>query len=168
MAKFLKTQLVDADTAYLVCDLNGDMFIALPDEAIPAGSEVKAGFLLEEKHPTPEGVMQQWVDKEAFLATHIPVQNNPDLPTSAPSVSSEMVDRAIVHTETKTLGDKTTIVRATLWNGFEIVEASSCVSPANYNEYIGESICLGKIRDKVWMLLGFLLQTAVSNERVDI
>ena len=168
MAKFLKTQLVDAETAYLVCDPDGDMDIVLPGEAISVGSKVKAGYLLAETHPTPDGVMQRWVEKDASLATHIPLQHNADLPTSAPSISSDMVERAIVHTETLTLGDKTTVVRATLWNGFEIVESSSCVSPENYRQSIGEAICMGKIRDKVWMLLGFLLQTAVSNEKVDV
>ena len=59
------------------------------------------------------------------------------------------------------MGDKTTVVRAVLRNGFEIVESSACVSAENYDEELGAGICLGKIRDKVWMLLGFLLQTAV-------
>ena len=54
-----------------------------------------------------------------------------------------------------------TVVRARLCNGFEIVEASSCVSPENYDESLGRDICMEKIKDKVWMLLGFLLQTAV-------
>lgn len=59
------------------------------------------------------------------------------------------------------MGEKTTVVRAVLRNGFEIVESSSCVSPENYDEELGAEICLEKIRDKVWFLLGFLLQTAV-------
>ena len=45
-------------------------------------------------------------------------------------------------------------------NGFEIVEASSCVSPENYSEEMGKEICLERIKGKVWMLLGFLLQRA--------
>ena len=32
----------------------------------------------------------------------------------------------------------------------------------NYDEKLGAEICMKKIKDKVWMLLGFLLQTAVS------
>ena len=48
-----------------------------------------------------------------------------------------------------------------LRNGFEIVESSACVSAENYDEKLGREICLEKIRDKVWFLLGFLLQTAV-------
>ena len=78
-----------------------------------------------------------------------------------PSISQDMVDRFILETWTQTAGEKTTIVRAMLRNGFEIVEASSCVSKENYDEEMGRNICMKKIKDKVWMLLGFLLQTAV-------
>ena len=78
-----------------------------------------------------------------------------------PSISQDMVDRFILETWTQTAGEKTTIVRAMLRNGFEIVEASSCVSKENYDEEMGRNICMEKIKDKVWMLLGFLLQTAV-------
>ncbi|MSS89687.1 hypothetical protein FYJ45_27295, partial [Eisenbergiella tayi] len=30
----------------------------------------------------------------------------------------------------------------------------------NYSEELGAEICMGKIKDKIWELLGFLLQTA--------
>ena len=72
-----------------------------------------------------------------------------------------MVDDFILETWTQTMGDKTTVGRALLRNGFEIVESSACVSAENYDEKLGREICLGKIKDKVWFLLGFLLQTAV-------
>lgn len=32
--------------------------------------------------------------------------------------------------------------------------------PANYDEKLGERIALERVRAKVWMLLGFLLQSA--------
>ena len=92
---------------------------------------------------------------------YVPLAVNPNLRTDAPSISQQMVDDFIVQVEIKTMGDKTTVVRATLRNGFEIVESSACVSAENYDESLGAKICLGKIKDKVWMLLGFLLQTAV-------
>jgi len=72
-----------------------------------------------------------------------------------------MVDDFIVSTDVITMGNKCTVVRATLRNGFEIVESSACVSPENYDEKLGAEICMEKIKDKVWFLLGFLLQTAV-------
>ena len=73
-----------------------------------------------------------------------------------------MVDDFISEVHVTTLGEKTTVVRAVLVNGFEIVDASSCVSPENYSEELGKKICLERIKGKVWMLLGFLLQTGVS------
>ena len=76
-----------------------------------------------------------------------------------------MVDSFIQNWRTDTVGDKTTVVQAVLRNGFVLVEASSCVNPENYDERIGQEICMNKIKDKVWLLLGFLLQTAVNGVR---
>ena len=41
-----------------------------------------------------------------------------------------------------------------------MIEGSSCVDPKNYNDELGTKICVGRMRDKVWMLLGFVLQWA--------
>lgn len=105
---------------------------------------------------------ESWSPKEIFEATYLPLNVNPNLRTAAPSISEEMVNDFIASTEVTTMGGKCTVVRAVLRNGFEIVEASACVSEENYDEALGAKICIGKIRDKVWMLLGFLLQTAVN------
>lgn len=104
---------------------------------------------------------ESWSPKDVFERAYLPLTVNPELKTNAPSVSQEMVDGFIREVETTTLGDKTTVVRAVLRNGFEIVESSACVSAENYDEAMGREICLEKIKDKVWMLLGFLLQTAI-------
>lgn len=104
---------------------------------------------------------ESWSPKDVFERAYLPLTVNPELKTDAPSISQEMVDGFIREVETTTMGGKTTVVRAVLRNGFEIVESSACVSAENYDEALGREICLGKIKDKVWMLLGFLLQTAV-------
>ena len=104
---------------------------------------------------------ESWSPKDVFERAYLPLHVNPDLKTDRPSVSQKMVDEFITKTEVTTMGEKTTVVRAVLRNGFEIVESSSCVSPENYDEELGAEICLEKIRNKVWFLLGFLLQTAV-------
>lgn len=159
MAKFIRTQLVDADPAFLVKTPDGEQYLRYPEDPIPCGSEIHRGIAVKNSFYDEDGDHVVWLPEEMYQTFGLlPLRCS----SEAPSVTSEMVDAAIVDTETKTLGDKTTVVRATLWNGFEIVEASSCVSPENYNVSIGESICLDKIRSKVWMLLGFLLQTAVS------
>ena len=72
------------------------------------------------------------------------------------------VTRFFDKVESLTMGEKTTVVKATLINGFEMVEGSSCVDPKNYDEELGMKICLGKMRDEVWKLLGFVLQWAKS------
>lgn len=102
-----------------------------------------------------------WSPQDVFEAAYLPLTVNAKLRTDAPSISQEMVDDFIRGTEIITMGDKTTVVRAVLRNGFEIVESSACVSAENYDEALGAQICMEHIKDKVWMLLGFLLQTAV-------
>ena len=109
----------------------------------------------------PDGY-EIWSPKAVFEAAYLPLCINADLPTNKPSISREMVSDFIVFVEVTTMGDKTTVCRAVLRNGFEIVESSACVSKENYSEEMGYRICRQKIEDKVWMLLGFLLQTAVG------
>ena len=104
---------------------------------------------------------ESWSPKAVFEEAYLPVVNNSTLKSDKPSVSQKMVDDFIARVYVETMGEKTTVVRAVLRNGFEIVEASACVSKENYDEKLGAEICMKKIKDKVWMLLGFLLQTAV-------
>lgn len=113
------------------------------------------GYLLDDRLGT-------WIPKQEFEHHSLPVTVNPNLDNLNPSVSEEMVDDFITDVRVFTLGDKTTVVQATLRNGFTLVESSSCVSPENYDVNIGLDCCMEKIRDKVWFLLGFLLQTAVN------
>lgn len=108
----------------------------------------------------PDGY-KSWSPRDVFEAAYLPMEVNPELKTDAPSVSEKMVEDFIAGTEVLTMGGKTTVVRAVLRNGFEIVESSSCVSQENYDEAMGAEICMEHIKNKVWMLLGFLLQTAV-------
>ena len=67
--------------------------------------------------------------------------------------------------QSQQVGEKTTIVTATLPNGFVIVESSSCVDASNYDHSIGEDICMGKIVDKVWELEGYRLQDHVYKNK---
>ena len=101
---------------------------------------------------------------EFFKKNFIIINDNDSLP-------EESIDAFIKNITFQKLGEKTLLAHATLVNGFEIVEASSCVNPDNYDEEIGKSICLDKIRSKVWQLLGFLLQTGVGGvnlvEKID-
>lgn len=49
-------------------------------------------------------------------------------------------------------------------NGFTLCETSSCVDPSKYDEEIGKQICLKKLEDRVWYLLGYLLQERNSDK----
>lgn len=55
-------------------------------------------------------------------------------------------------------GKPCTYVTVRMKNGFTLRESTTCVDPANYDEEIGKKICLEKIEDKVWRLLGYALQ----------
>lgn len=152
MRKYIGTKLVEAEPAWR---LNGKLYTwdALPDSA----DHAEAGYRVR----YPDGY-ESWSPWAVFEAAYLRVNPDGECKTGAPSVSPGMVEDFIRETWTETLGEKTTVVRAVLRNGFEIVESSSCVSPENYDEAMGRDICLEKIRDKVWELLGFLLQTAAN------
>jgi hypothetical protein len=129
-------------------------------------NKMKGWTIPENEDPSKEGYVVKysddyisWSPKDVFEASYLQVKNNPNL-ASGVSVSQEMVDNFIKEVYVQTIGTKTTLVRVELSNGFEIVESSSCVDAANYNETMGKEICLERIKNKVWELLGFLLQTA--------
>lgn len=153
MKQYIGTKLIEAEPALRYADgtiapVNAPVRL---DEPVEYGYKVRYADGYESF--SPAGV---------FESAYLPLEVNGMLKTEAPSISAEMVERFIDHHETVTMGGKTTVVRAVLKNGFEIVESSSCVSAENYDEKLGEEICMERIRNKVWELLGFLLQTAVG------
>ncbi len=82
----------------------------------------------------------------------------------ANTISKEQIDAllaASTFTDTK-LGAKTTVVHATLPNGFEITETSGCVDPANYNHDLGVAVCKRRLVDRVWQLEGYRLQCELA------
>lgn len=62
----------------------------------------------------------------------------------------------------KTVFGKCTIVAVQLKNGFVLVESSACVSPLNYDEAMGMSICIERIKNKLWELEGYRLQNELN------
>lgn len=75
-------------------------------------------------------------------------------------VTEEYLDNLIADSDFVSIkmGQKTTVVHLTLPNGFELVGTSACVDPVNYDQEIGEQIALGRIKDQLWLLEGYLLQ----------
>lgn len=82
------------------------------------------------------------------------------------NITKKDIDLILANTLIKVqkYGDKTTVLMATLPNGFVIVESSSCVDPANFDMKIGEQICMQKLEDKIWELEGYKLQCEVNKE----
>jgi hypothetical protein len=77
----------------------------------------------------------------------------------------EILSKADFHVYT--YKNKTTVVIATLPNGFTITESSSCVDPANYDVAIGTDICKERIQNKIWELEGYVLQREVYARRFE-
>ena len=153
MKTYIGTKIIEAAPAIR---MGGKVYDA--NELIPRSME-----LVEEGYKVRyQDGYESWSPKDVFERAYLELTVNPELRTKKPSISQKMVDDFIVAKEVSTLGDKVTVVRATLRNGFELVESSACVSPENYDEELGAKICMEKIKDKVWFLLGFLLQTGVN------
>ena len=153
MKTYIGTKIIEAAPAIR---MGGKVYDA--NELIPRSME-----LVEEGYKVRyQDGYESFSPKDVFERFYLELTVNPELRTKKPSISQKMVDDFIVAKEVSTLGDKVTVVRVTLRNGFELVESSACVSPENYDEKLGAEICMEKIKDKVWFLLGFLLQTGVN------
>ena len=90
--------------------------------------------------------------------------------TEKVSVTQEQVNDNMQAVSVQTLedfGKKITHVSVRMKNGFVLTEDSICVDPANYDENIGKDVCLGRIENKVWFLLGYALQDKVANTPKD-
>lgn len=157
MKNYIGTKLIQAEPAVRITGENYTRKVQPVDWPIPDAATVEEGY----KVVYPDGY-ESWSPKDVFEAAYLPMTVNPNLRTDKPSISQQMVDDFIACSEVATMGEKCTVVRAVLRNGFEVVESSACVSKENYDEKLGAEICMKKIKDKVWMLLGFLLQTAVN------
>ena len=151
MNKYIGTKLIEAKEMNL-----GDY------------NKLKGWSIPENENPEKEGYLVKysdsyvsWSPKEVFEKAYLEVDDNKNLPSGV-SIGYKMVEDFIREIHVSTIGDKTTLVRVVLVNGFEIIESSSCVDKDNYSEETGAGICLYKIKDKIWYLLGFLLQTAVG------
>lgn len=117
-------------------------------------NQADEGYLIK----YPDGYVS-WSPEEVFERAYLQVDDNETLPSGV-SIGQKMVDEFISSVETSTMGEKTTVVRCVLRNGFELWETSTCVDPKNYNQEIGRQICMKRIENRIWELLGFLLQTA--------
>ena len=83
---------------------------------------------------------------------------------NAPRLTPDIIDSLIKEKSFHRLTSKLTVCVITLQNGFELTGESSCVSPANYNQQIGEDVAFTNARDKIWPLAGYALKQKLHEE----
>ena len=79
-------------------------------------------------------------------------------------VTQEQVDKLFNESEKETwcVFGKSFVLAVKLTNGFTIIEDASCVDTANFDIEIGKKIAEERIKNKIWELEGYLLQTAIG------
>ena len=65
-------------------------------------------------------------------------------------------------------GKPVSYVTVKMLNGFTLRESTTCVDPENYNEEIGFQICMDKIQDRIWYLLGYQLQEDLYRKQKEV
>lgn len=98
----------------------------------------------------PDGYVS-WSPKDVFEDAYLPLAN-------ANKITQAEVDAFLGQVEASQIDHKTTLVKAETMSGFVQYEVSSCVDPANYDHALGTKIATDRIKDRLWMLLGFVLQ----------
>lgn len=93
-----------------------------------------------------------WSPKDVFEKFYYPMG------VDSSKVSNEMVNDFISGTMAEPLDSKTVFMKAKLISGFTQYETSSCVDPENFDMRKGKEICLNRIKNRIWELLGFVVQ----------
>lgn len=95
-----------------------------------------------------------WRPKDFFEATYMQI----DRPSRLTTIDIErLVETSEI--DVSTVG-RTTVVRITLPMAYTLVETCTCSDSDHYSEDLGAGACLGKIKCRLWDLLGFTLQWA--------
>lgn len=83
------------------------------------------------------------------------------------SVTEEQIDQLLWSSTVSVskVGDNTTLVFCTLPCGWRFVESSSCVDPENYDHELGKSICMQRIKEKLWELEGYRLMNEIYEKQ---
>ncbi|WP_432748670.1 Gp49 family protein [Pectinatus frisingensis] len=139
MKTYIGTKLIKAEPAYQEIDL----------KHLPA--KARDGYRVV----YPDGY-ESWSPKDVFEKAYHQFGSDKNTVTQAD------VDGFIAKKEVSTVKANTTLVIVTLVNGFILTESSACVDPTNYDQKYGAEICMKKIKDKIWFLLGFLLQCGIN------
>ena len=127
-----------------------------------AYNEYKGWTIPADEDPNREGYRVHysddyvsWCPKEQFEKQNLLIEK-------ADRISQSDVDAFVGTPEVSKIGEKTTLAVFKYGNMFEQIESAACVDPANFSMEIGTKLCVERAKDKVWHLLGFLLQCAKS------
>ena len=114
--------------------------------AEPMNKEGKPGYRVV----YPDGYAS-WSPKKAFEAAYLPLEH----PTK---ITEGVVNAFLGSIEASQVDEKTTFVKANTLTGFRQYATSSCVDPENYDHELGKQIATGRVKDTLWLCLGFVLQ----------
>lgn len=106
-------------------------------------------------HVIYEDGYESWSPKDVFERAYFQIAR-PDKLTEADI--NAFMGRGEALTEKR--GEKTTLVEFVMPIGWIDIDVSSCVDPANYDQGLGERICLERIGNRLWSHLGFVLEWA--------
>lgn len=124
----------------------------------------------KDEDPAAEGYLIQypndyhtWTPKDVFEQSYLQIDEDH-------KITDEVVDDfigngSISHSQ---LDEKTTMVKITPRTGFVQYEVSSCVDPANYDHELGLAIATKRIKNRIYPLLGFVLQWAKYGLRPNV
>jgi hypothetical protein len=138
-------------------------------EAMTRGAynEYRGWDVPADENPADEGYLTksaaghiQWQPKDVFESEYLEL----DDPTK---ITQDTLNRFMdgAHVEVmdfSSFDPKTTMVQVTPKTGFVQYAHSSCVDPNNYDEKIGLNMCFTEINNRIWPMLGFVLQWATS------
>lgn len=129
--------------------IKDDIFGKVVRESLAKHPAIEPGYAVKY-----EDGYTSWSPKDVFERTYLPMG-----PTNDNKVTPEMVDAFVGQTcSAQQIDEKTTLVKVETLTGFRQYEPSSCVDPANYNHEIGTQMGLRRIKDRLWMALGFVVQ----------
>lgn len=98
----------------------------------------------------PDGY-SRFIEDEDFEKYYFKLENDS-------TISQSDIDDMLSTVESTQVSNKSLLVEGTTKTGFLLHHVSSCVDPANFDATIGTNIGTSKIKDKLWELLGFVLQ----------
>lgn len=136
----------------------------------PMGMFTNVGEICEVMDVTEEGVVSFKFGKvhmgcmsiDEFSKYFVKYEEPKPITVTPERIEQVMNDSKV---SVQTLFGKCTVVACQLPSGFVIVESSACVDPKNYDEKMGVEICMNRIKDKVWEMEGYKLQTDLYEAR---